>query len=66
MQSTYLRYKELKRIIRDRASTDIQRVYRGYEVRKRSDVLKFRNQRFMNQSSSKQNVFLNIRILFLR
>lgn len=53
MHSTYVRYKELKRIIRDRASTDIQRVYRGHQVRKRAEVAKFRSQRFMNQSSSK-------------
>lgn len=45
MQATYARYKELKRIIRDEASIDIQRYYRGYRTRSRGDISKFRTQR---------------------
>jgi hypothetical protein len=44
MQSTYSRYKELKRLIRDNAAIDIQRVYRGYQIRSRTDLTKFRSQ----------------------
>jgi hypothetical protein len=45
MQATYARYKELKRIIRDKASVDIQRVYRAHRTRSRTEILKFRTQR---------------------
>ncbi len=34
MQSTYVKYRELKREIRDSAATDLQRVIRGYLTRK--------------------------------
>jgi hypothetical protein len=45
MQATYARYKELKRLIRDKASIDIQRVYRGHRTKTRADIMKFRSQR---------------------
>jgi hypothetical protein len=44
MQATYARYKELKRVIRDKASEDIQRLYRGYRTRSRAEIMKFRTQ----------------------
>lgn len=34
MQATYIKYRELKREIRDSAATDLQRVMRGYLARK--------------------------------
>lgn len=49
MQATYARYKDLKRIIRDEASIDIQRYYRGFRTRSRNEVLKFRSQRSSRQ-----------------
>jgi hypothetical protein len=34
MQTVYSRYKELKKLIRDQAGTDIQRAVRGYIARR--------------------------------
>lgn len=34
MQAVYIKYRDLKREIRDNAATDVQRVVRGYLARK--------------------------------
>eukprot|EP00602_Paraphysomonas_sp_CaronLab_P005252 CAMPEP_0185037660 /NCGR_PEP_ID=MMETSP1103-20130426/32388_1 /TAXON_ID=36769 /ORGANISM="Paraphysomonas bandaiensis, Strain Caron Lab Isolate" /LENGTH=723 /DNA_ID=CAMNT_0027575741 /DNA_START=151 /DNA_END=2322 /DNA_ORIENTATION=- len=39
MHGTYSRYKELKRLIRDQAGKDIQRVFRGFRARERCKKL---------------------------
>jgi hypothetical protein len=48
MQATYVKYRELKKEIRDSAATDLQRVMRGYLARK---TLGFRIGRTLAQSN---------------
>lgn len=59
MQATYVKYRDLKREIRDSAAADLQRVVRGYLTRK---GLGFRigrkaaPNRFSNVSSGKEKI----------
>lgn len=63
MQAVYVKYRDLKREIRDNAATDIQRVIRGYRSRKATGFKipkKSSANRCSSSSSGKFRAFLTV------